>query len=126
VGKTALLLAARGYCIPAIVQWLLEYGGADITDTDNEGTSVWSVLGLPDILKCTYEKEDDGEYVTIDGEYVPNGGNNEMETQLRRPQCCASWCCTVGPHHRSPKIWRRRSSGSCKTARGCGHDSQHI
>jgi ankyrin repeat protein len=40
-GKTALLMA--GACHkPSTVQWLLEYGGAQITDTNNKGESVWT------------------------------------------------------------------------------------
>jgi hypothetical protein len=74
-GNTALLLAAKKVCHPPLVQWLLEYGGAQLTDSDNEGTSVWSVRvyhSLPHMLKHTYEKGDDGEYVSINGEYVPD------------------------------------------------------
>jgi ankyrin repeat protein len=36
-GKTALLLAAGFDCFPTIIQKLLEYGGAQITDTDTKG-----------------------------------------------------------------------------------------
>jgi hypothetical protein len=60
-----------------VVQWLLEYGGAQITVTDNEGESVWNVsnweYGLPGLLKHAYKRSDDGEFVPIDGGYVPNG-----------------------------------------------------
>jgi hypothetical protein len=72
-GNSALLLAASPYPYPAVVQWLLEYGGAQITGTNNEGSSVWIVTGLPSLLKHAYEKNDDGEYAFIDGEYVPIG-----------------------------------------------------
>jgi hypothetical protein len=73
-GNTALLLAAFD-CCPPMVQWLLEYGGAQITETNNEGTSVWTVNFthcLPNVLKCAYKKSYNGEYVFIDGEYVPD------------------------------------------------------
>jgi hypothetical protein len=40
-GNTALLLAAKCPCHPTMVQWLLEYGGAQITDIDKEEKSVW-------------------------------------------------------------------------------------
>jgi hypothetical protein len=73
-GNTALLLAA-GYCCPPMVQWLLEYGGAQITGTNNEETSFWTVpgvFGLPAILERAYKKGRDGECVHIDEEYVPN------------------------------------------------------
>jgi hypothetical protein len=73
-GNTALLLAA-GCCRPAMVQWLLEYGGAQITDINIQNTSVWSVnimCGLPNVLKRAYAKNDDGDFISIDGEYVPN------------------------------------------------------
>jgi hypothetical protein len=73
-GSTALLLAARGQCHPPMIQWLLEYGSAKITDTNNAGTSVWTgnrLYSLPSLLRSAYEKNDDGEYVFIDAEYVP-------------------------------------------------------
>jgi hypothetical protein len=72
-GNSALLLAASACCCPAVVQWLLEYGGTQITGTNNEGSSVWIVNGLPSLLKHAYTKNDDGEYAFIDGEYVPSG-----------------------------------------------------
>jgi hypothetical protein len=81
-GNTALSVAAgcSGFdCNPEIVQWLLEYGGAQITDTNNAGESVWmgcssndSFTSLRDILFDAYKTDGDGEYVSIDGEYVPN------------------------------------------------------
>jgi hypothetical protein len=66
----ALLEAALSPCQPTIVQWLLEYGGAQITDLLStvsymEG-SVWTELcqdDLPDLLRGAYTKNDDGEYV---------------------------------------------------------------
>jgi ankyrin repeat protein len=77
-GNTALSVAAgcSGFdCHPEIVQWLLEYGGAQITDTYNAGDSVWTVdssnNSLRDILFDAYEMNGDGEYISIDGEYVP-------------------------------------------------------
>jgi ankyrin repeat protein len=77
-GNTALFLAASG-CCPSVVQWPLEYGGAQITDTDDEETSVWSVNcwnSLPNLHKHAYmyTRNDDGEYAFIDGEYVPSKG----------------------------------------------------
>jgi hypothetical protein len=75
-GNTALLLAAKNCCHPPMVQWLLEYGGAQLTDNDNEGTSVCNapgIHGLPHMLKTTYKKSYNGEYVFINGEYVPDG-----------------------------------------------------
>jgi hypothetical protein len=42
-GCTALLLAEE----PMMVKWLLEYGGADITDVDNMGRSVWGCPSFP-------------------------------------------------------------------------------
>jgi hypothetical protein len=76
MGNTALLLAASYYgpSCPTMVQWLLEFGGAQITDTDNENTSVWTgkwMYGLPNMLKSAYAKGDDDEYISIDGAYVP-------------------------------------------------------
>jgi hypothetical protein len=75
-GNTAFLLAPDSMVFATVVQWLLEHGGAQITDTNNEGDSVWTVhreISLQDLLIDTYTKEDDGKYVTIDGEYVPDG-----------------------------------------------------
>jgi hypothetical protein len=87
-GNTALLLAAgnRSGFFWWTVQWLLEYGGAQISDTNNEGDKVWSsnqVYGLLNLLKCAYKKGDDGEYVSIDGEYVPGRGVLTFSTVLR-------------------------------------------
>jgi hypothetical protein len=75
-GNTALLFSAGVdfMCHSTIVQWLLEYGGAQITDADYEGTSVWTVgwqAGLPNLLKCTYAKLD-RNFVTVDGDYIEN------------------------------------------------------
>jgi hypothetical protein len=47
-------------------QWLLEYGGAQITDTNNEGESVWTVVwyeNLRDLLVNSYTRSDDGDCV---------------------------------------------------------------
>jgi hypothetical protein len=71
-GNTALLLATRE-CYPTIVQWLLEYGDAEITDTDNKGETVWTgdgEYGLPTMLRGAYTRGDDDKYVCIDGEFV--------------------------------------------------------
>jgi hypothetical protein len=76
-GNTALLLATKIRCHPPMVKWLLEYGSAKITDTDNAGTSVWTgsrLYSLPSLLEDAYKKNDDGEYVFIDAEYVPTRG----------------------------------------------------
>jgi ankyrin repeat protein len=73
-GESALLLAAGCDSYPAIIQWLLEHGGAQITDADYDGGSVWTTNGeesLPYLLMGVYAMDKDGEYVTIDGEYVP-------------------------------------------------------
>jgi ankyrin repeat protein len=54
-GSTALLLAAGDCCLPSMVQWILEYEGAQFTDINNENSSVWSVTGydgLSALLKC--------------------------------------------------------------------------
>ena len=82
-GNTALLLAA-GRCTifyPPFVQWLLEHGGAQITDVDNRGKSVWSdraasfsFLSLR--LRETYKRNDAGEY-------VPTANTARLTTMLR-------------------------------------------
>jgi hypothetical protein len=91
-GNNALLLAAGYDCQPIMVQWLLEYGGAQITDTDNEGASVWTVelnldksLGnsLQVMLISAYAKDDNGEYVSIDGDYTQTEDTLEMTAMLR-------------------------------------------
>jgi hypothetical protein len=116
VGNTALLLAAHADCHPQTVQWLLEHGGAQITDTDSELDTVWSAnlyRGLPVRLLGAYTKNDDGEYVLADE------GTVELTAMLR-----------VMVLHGGPPAslqnWRRRSSKSCKMVRDCGHDSQRI
>jgi hypothetical protein len=70
-GCTALSRAAC-YCNPPVLQLLIEYGGAQITDTDNAGDSVWSgyhagyeKYSLPAVLRCAYSKSADGEYVPV-------------------------------------------------------------
>jgi hypothetical protein len=95
-GRTALLLAAGSDCYPSMVQWLLEYGGAQITDTNLEGGTVWTELGqddLADMLKCAYTKsgdrenaylfDEDDEYLIEDGEYVPHGDIVALVAMLR-------------------------------------------
>jgi hypothetical protein len=85
-GNTALLLAAGVNCYPTIIQWLLEYGGAQITDTDDEGDSVWTVdsgEGLPNLLKSAHTKSKGGEYVSVDGKYIPNGDIVALTAMLR-------------------------------------------
>jgi hypothetical protein len=64
-----------------VIQWLLEYGGAQITDTDNEGSSVWTdtphrACGLPKKLIGAYTVYDDGEN-------VPNGDKVALTAMLR-------------------------------------------
>jgi ankyrin repeat protein len=74
-GNTALLLATESVFYAPIVQWLLEYGGAQITDTNNAGDSVWTAhpeISLQNLLMYAYTKDDDDEYIIIDGECVPN------------------------------------------------------
>jgi hypothetical protein len=85
-GYTALLIAAHGPCVPSIVQWLLEFGGAQITDADNDGNSVWTYgqqNALSDMLRGVYTKSDDGDYVSIDGEYVLHGEIEALTAMLR-------------------------------------------
>jgi hypothetical protein len=84
-GNTALLLAG-GCCQSAVVQWLLEHECAQITDSNQEGDTVWTVdgqFGLPNLLKGAYTKGDDGEYVFIDDEYVPARETVELTAMLR-------------------------------------------
>jgi ankyrin repeat protein len=86
MGNTALLVAAGEICEPKIVQWLLEYGGAQITDTNNGGASVWTVdweESLLYLLRSAYKKDDDGEYVLLDGEYIPTQDTVEITAMLR-------------------------------------------
>jgi hypothetical protein len=80
------LLAAGNHCYPSVVQWLLEYGGAQITETDNEGESVWtqrSYDGLPHRLESAYTKDEDRKYVSFDGEFVPNRDIVALTAMLR-------------------------------------------
>jgi ankyrin repeat protein len=120
MGNTALLVAAGEMCQPKIVQWLLEYGGAQITDTNYGGASVWTAdwdESLQPLLMSAYKKDDDGEYVSLDGEYVPTEDTVEITAMLR------VMVLHGGPPESLTVTLRRRSSGSCKTARGCGHGS---
>jgi hypothetical protein len=86
-GNTALLLAAGTNCSLTTVQWLLEYGGAQITDTNSELDTVWTANrfhGLPYELRGAYTKSVDGEHISIDGEYVPaDEGTVELPAMLR-------------------------------------------
>jgi hypothetical protein len=82
-GNTALLLADNNL---KIVQWLLEYGGAQITDTNDAGDSVWSVHGmssLQEFLISAYTTSEEGYYVSINGEYVPKGDISALTAMLR-------------------------------------------
>jgi hypothetical protein len=85
-GNTALLMAAGEMCQPAMVQWLLEYGGAQLTDTDTYGYSVWTLdweESLQYLLIDAYAKDDDDEYVSIDGEYTQTDFTAEITSMLR-------------------------------------------
>jgi hypothetical protein len=85
-GNTTLLLSADDICQPMDVQWLLEFGGAKITDINNEGDSVWTVEkedSLQVMLMDAYAKDDDGEYVSTDGEYFPTGFTVALTAMLR-------------------------------------------
>jgi hypothetical protein len=90
VGCTALLRAAMNFK-PELIQWLLEYGAARITDTDNRGASVWTGgwnFCLPAKLIDAYEtdaftKDGKGEFVSIDGQFVPNGDTVAIVSMLR-------------------------------------------
>jgi hypothetical protein len=69
-----------------MVQWLLEYGGARITDKNNAGDAAWIVQSddsLRDSLINAYKKDDDGEYISIDGEHVPTKDTVVTTTMLR-------------------------------------------
>jgi hypothetical protein len=62
-----------------MVQWLLEYGGAQITDTNNAGDSVWTVEwheSLRDLFVYAYRP-------SVDGECIPNENVVELTTMLR-------------------------------------------
>jgi hypothetical protein len=88
-GNTALLLAAGGdnrCCCPPIVQWLLEYGRAQITDTNNDGDSVWTFNcrdSLPNLLMNAYRKKGDGTPVSMDVEYAAEGDTVALFSMLR-------------------------------------------
>jgi ankyrin repeat protein len=76
--NTAILLVAGVRCNSEMVQWLLEYGGAHMIDTDNEGRSVWTELcqqDLPHMLKSAYTKRN--------GELVPNEDVVKLTATLR-------------------------------------------
>jgi hypothetical protein len=71
-----------------MILWLLEYGGAQITDTNNAGDLVWTVhrqddLSLRDLLIIAYAKDNDGDYVSIDGEYTQTEAAVETTDLLR-------------------------------------------
>jgi hypothetical protein len=72
-GNTALLRAAM-YHNPKVVQWLLEYGNAQITDTNSVGDLVWTEgYGLPVMLKRAYAESNDGRFPTYKGDHVREG-----------------------------------------------------
>jgi hypothetical protein len=80
-GNTALLLAATACEYQqTTVLWLLEHGGAQITDTNHEGESVWTgdlvQRDLPRVLKCAYDMSEDGNY-------IPTEKTEEVTTMLR-------------------------------------------
>jgi hypothetical protein len=84
-GNTALLLASRSYHPPVVI-WLLEFGGAQITDINIENASVWTVTdysSLPRRLEIAYEKGQDGKYAPNNGVYVPNLRNGGLLPQWR-------------------------------------------
>jgi hypothetical protein len=87
-GNTALLLAGGRccYCYPSVVQWLLEFGGAQITDKCHGGKSVWTAHRfncLLELLISAYTKDCDGEYFTVNGKNVPNGNIVALTAMLR-------------------------------------------
>jgi hypothetical protein len=66
--------------------YLREYGGAQITDTNDDGASVWTVHGevsLQELLRSAYAKDDDGEFISIDGEYTHTDDTVELTAMLR-------------------------------------------
>jgi hypothetical protein len=65
-GNTALLVAAGTTCHPSVVMWLLEFGGAQIMDTNKYGVSIWTSCLETDLassLLRAYTKTDTGEYI---------------------------------------------------------------
>jgi ankyrin repeat protein len=63
VGNTALLLATSSR--PQMIQWLVEYGGAQVNKTNDDGDSVWTYRaqhGLQGMVKRAYPEDDDGQY----------------------------------------------------------------
>jgi hypothetical protein len=85
-GNTALLLAAGSDCHPPLFQWLLEHGGAQITNTNNAGETVWTVnrlYGLPNLFKRAYMKDRGGEYDFTDGKYVSKRDIVALTSMLR-------------------------------------------
>jgi hypothetical protein len=66
------------------IRWLLDNGCAQITDTPVD--SVWTVDSeacLQDYLIDAYKKDDIGDYVSIDGEYVPTRDTFDTNAMLR-------------------------------------------
>jgi hypothetical protein len=72
-----------------MVRWLLEYGGAQINDTNNEGASAW--IGnrrnsLPNLLRSAYKRGGDGNVWDIGAltamlrVFVLHGGHPESLT----------------------------------------------
>jgi hypothetical protein len=110
-----------------MVQWLLEYGGAQITDINIENASVWceaKYYGLANVLESAYTKYVDDKYVSIEGKYVPNGGivqNGDIGALTSMLRVMVLHGC---PPESLTKY--RHSSRSCKTARGYGHGSRHT
>jgi hypothetical protein len=69
-GNTVLLRAAMNHN-PKVVQWLLEYGNAQITDSNSVGDSVWTErYGLPVMFKRAYVKSNEHRMPTFKGDIV--------------------------------------------------------
>jgi hypothetical protein len=67
-----------------MIQWLLEYGGAQITDTNDAGESVRNRdKSLRYLLINAYAKDEGGDYVSIDGEYTQTEYTAGMTDLLR-------------------------------------------
>jgi hypothetical protein len=126
-GDTALLLAARNSrCSTTMAKWLLEYGDAQITNTNDKRASVWTGNwqdglpnrdGLYDRLRSAYTKDDDSEYVSIDCKHVAVGDVVALTATLRvmvlRGAPPESLTIDLAPPFQ-------------RMVRGCGHGSRHT
>jgi hypothetical protein len=82
-GNTVLLRAAMNHN-PKVVQWLLEHGNAQITDSNSVGDSVWTErYGLPVMLKRAYAESNDGRFPTFKGDHVREGDLVAFTAMLR-------------------------------------------